>query len=524
MVVAATVTNLFHQYLVTLFFCHRKQHFINQETLEQPQKQKLCLESSDIEPPDDLTDCLFDESSTMNLPVLSSEDTKPESSVYDETVSTVFTENEVCEEGIVQDDSRKASVDHSYTRWDQTAYCCMYCKKTVVGKDNLASHQTISHPDKVFCCPECDVVIYESKQFFEEHKKTHLRKSECGEGIIKVNWRMSENCFEESKSVVPDDGNIIVNKMFNYKKCEKDIETHKTGLLEADVESGMVLPLLKISELDMASLHKKVHEQTDRQSVVEIVEVADIHVEPERSILKKGLFQSNSKFRMKISKNFENIDNNVKSKIIGTIRDIIKESENERTKVVGTERSSHNNEVVQTATDTEEMSSQNKKKREIKHKHWKCKQCDHLSVSWEEHLKHILAHSPMSFPCAYCDKQFSSKARLQFHTSIHTQEKLFICEYCGKVFRNRQSLKNHLYTHDESEKMFECKDCGKKFGTRAGYDSHCASHTKASYLCDVCGKSMKHISSLRLHKLTHVDPTSFRRHCCAVCGKACRNR
>jgi hypothetical protein len=451
----------------------------------------------------------------MNLPVLSNEDIKREPPIS----------SSVCEEGTVQDDSGKTSVDHSYTRWDRTAYHCMYCKKTVFGKDNLASHQTSSHPGKVFCCPQCGVIIYESKQFFEEHKKTHLRKSECGEGTIKVDWHVPEDsCFKESKCVMPDSGSTIVNEICNYKESERDVKTHKSSLLEPNVGSGMALPLLNVSELDMASLHKTVHKQTDEQSVVEIVKVADICVEPERFILKKGLFQNNSKFRMKICTNFENIDSNDKSKIIETIRSIIKESENKRIKVVGPEISSQDREEVLAATDAEEISSENGAKREIKHKHWKCEHCDHLSLSWEEHLKHICVHSPVLFSCVYCGKQFSSKARLKFHTSVHTQEKPFICEYCGKCFRNRHALKNHLYTHDESEKMFECQECGKKFGTRAGYESHCACHTKASYLCDVCGKVMKHISSLRLHKLTHVDPTFFRRHCCDVCGKACRNR
>jgi RNase P subunit RPR2 len=466
----------------------------------------------------------------MNLPVLSNEDTKaadikpgPQtpSDVYDDTVSTLCTENEEYV-GVTEDVSRKASLDHSYTRWDQTIYCCMYCKKTVIGKDNLASHQTASHPDKVFCCPECDIIIYESKQFFEEHRKTHLRKSDCDEDTFKVNWHTTENsCFEEGNDLVPDNGSI--NEVFNYKKIKKNTETHKTGLLEADLDSGTILSL-KIPELDLAHLPNEVCKQTDRQSVVEIVQVADIRVEPERSILKKGSLQSNSKFRVKISKNFETIDDNLKSKIIGTIRGLIKESQKERIKVTGTEVTSKESEEVQRLSFAEEISPQNKMKKEMKLKRWKCKQCDHVSVSWEEHLKHVEMHPPVSFPCAYCDKQFSSKTRLQFHTSVHTQDKPFICEYCGKSFRNRQSLKNHLYTHDEGEKMFECQDCGKKFGTRGGYDSHCASHTKASYLCDLCGKSMKHISSLRLHRLIHIDPDFFRRHCCAVCGKTCRNR
>lgn len=510
---------------VWLLFFRRKQHFVDQKTLEQSQGQeRLCLKSSDIELPDGLTACLFDESSTLNLPGLSNEeitttDIKQEQQIsrdlYDETVSTGSVKNEVCEEGITQDVSMKSLVDHSYTRWDQTVYSCMYCKRTFFGKDNLVSHQTISHPEKVFCCPECDIIIHESKQFFEEHKKTHLSKSECGENTLKVNWHVSENsCLTEGKYVVTD--NDSISEMINSRESKIDVEAHKAGLLETDLKSGMVLSQMKISEQNMSSLYEK---KADTQNIVEIMRVAEIFVEPERSILKKGLFQSNSKFRVKICKNFENIESNVKSKVIRAIRGIIKESENER-KVVGTERPCQNSEP----TKTQEIPAWNDMKREVKHKYWKCKRCDHLSVSWEEHRNHIWEHPPVSFPCTCCDKQFPSKARLQFHMLVHTQEKRFICEYCGKGFSNRQSLKNHQYTHDEGEKMFECQDCGKKFGTRGGYDSHCASHTEASYLCDLCGKSMKYVSSLRLHRLTHIDPNFFRRHCCAVCGKTCRNR
>ncbi|XP_023717919.1 zinc finger protein 585A isoform X2 [Cryptotermes secundus] len=504
-----------------------KQHFVDQKTLEQSQEQeRLCLKSSDIELPDGLTVCLFDESSMLNLPGLSNEETttniKQEQQMspdlYDETVSTVSVKNEVHEEGITQDVSKKPLVDHSYTRWDQTVYSCMYCKRTFFGKDNLVSHQTVSHPEKVFCCPECDIIVYESKQFFEEHEKTHLSKPECGENTLKVNWHMSENCcLTESKCVVSDNGSI--SEMINSRESKIDDEAHKACSLETDLKSGMALPPMKMSEQDMSSLHKK---EADTQNIVEIMRVAEIFVEPERSILKKGPFQSNSKFRVKICKNFENVESNVKSKVIRAIRGIIKMSENDR-KVVGKERPCQNSEEVQEKTRTQEITAWNEMKREVNHKYWKCKRCDHLSVSWEEHRNHIREHPPVSFHCTCCDKEFPSKARLQCHMFVHTQEKRFICEYCGKGFSNKHALKNHQYTHNEGEKTFECQDCGKKLGTRRGYDSHCASHTEASCLCDVCGKSMKHLNSLRLHRLTHIDPNFFRR-CCTVCGKTCRNR
>ena len=512
-----TYGNLLHQCLVAV--CRRKQHFVEQEKLEQPQDKELsCLQSDEV--PHDLTTCLFDESSTINHHILSDgstavSDTKVEqqisSDVYEETFSTEATESNSCNGVMTQVIKKEAPVDHSYTRWDQAGHNCVYCKKIFVGKVNLVSHQTSCHPEKVFHCPEGDVIVHECEQRFRDRKRPDMQKKEFGEDIIKINWHATDNsCWEEGKNLVSDNGSI--NEMFRYRESEKDVEIDKANSLETDVESRLVLPALKISAQNMAALRTKVYKQTGH-NVVEIVRMADILVEPEGCISK----ERKSKFRVKISKNFEKIDNNVKSKIIGAIRGIIKESENKRSKVKET-GGSHQDAIEETAPEKKPKGGG------IQPRRLRCKHCDHMSVSLEEHLRHVHERCPVSFTCTHCDKQFSSKTGLQLHTSIHTQEKPFICEYCGKCFRNRQSLKNHLYTHDQGEKMFECQDCGKKFGTRGGYESHCASHSEASCLCDLCGKRMKHTRSLRVHRLTHVDPSFFRRYCCTVCGKACRNR
>jgi len=506
--------------------CRRKQHFVEQEKLEQPPEKELsCLQSDEVR--HDLTTCLFDDSSTVNHHILSDGstavfDTNVEqqisSDVYEETFSTETTESNSCSERIAQIVSKEASVDHSYTRWDQMGYNCVYCKKAFVGKVNLVSHQTSCHPEKVFHCPEDGVIVHECEQQFKDHKRPHMQKKKFGEDI-KINWHATDNyCSEEGQNLVSDNSGIT--EMSKYKQSEKDVETVKATSLETDVESHLVVPELKISAQNMASLHTKVYKQTEH-NVVQIVRMADILVEPEGCILK----ERKSKFRVKISKNFENIDNSLKSKIMGAIRGMVKESENKINKVKDTERSHQDGEEMHKPTDSEETAPENKQNvGGNQPRRLKCKHCEHLSVTLEEHLRHVRERCPVSFTCTHCDRQLSSKTGLHLHTSIHTQEKPFICEYCGKRFRNRQSLKNHLYTHDQGEKMFECRDCGKKFGTRGGYESHCASHSEASCLCDLCGKRMKHTRSLRVHRLTHIDPSFFRRHSCAVCGKACRNR
>lgn len=517
-----TYSNLLHQCLVAV--CRRKQHFVEQEKLEQPPEKELSILQSD-EVPHDLTTSLFDDSSTVNHRILSDgstavSDTNVEqqisSDVYEETFSTEATESNSCSEIITQIVSKEAPADHSYTCLDQTGYNCVYCKKTFVGKVNLVSHQTSCHPEKVFHCPEDDVIVHECEQHFKDCKRSRMQKKKFGEDVIKINWHaVDDSCLEEGKNLVSD--NSSINEMSKHRQSEKDVETLKASSLETYVESRLILPALKISAQNMASSHTKVHKQTGH-NIVEIVRMADILVEPEGCILK----ERKSKFRVKMSKNFENIDNSMKSKIMGAIRGMIKESGNKRSKI---EESHQYGEEMHKPTDSEEAARENKQKvGRIQPRHLKCKHCEHPSVTLEEHLRHVRERCPVSFTCTHCDKQFSSRTGLQLHTSIHTQEKPFICEYCGKRFRNRQSLKNHLYTHDQGEKMFECRVCGKKFGTRGGYESHCASHSEASCLCDLCGKRMKHTRSLRVHRLTHIDPNFFRRHCCTVCGKACRNR
>lgn len=519
-----TYINLLHQCLVAV--CRRKQHFIEQEKLEQPPEKELsCLQSDEV--PHDLTTCLFDDSSTVNHHILSDgstavSDTKVEqqisSDVYEETFSAEATESNFCSEIITHIVSKEAPVDHSYTRWDQTGYNCVYCKKNFVGEVNLISHQTSCHPEEVLHYPEDNVIVHECEQHFIDRKRPHTQKKKFGKDM-KINWHASDNsCLEEGNDLVSNSSDI--NEMSKYRQSEKDFESVKASSLETHVESRLVLPALKISAKNTASLRTKVYKQTGH-NVVEIVRMADILVEPEGPILK----ERKSKFRVKISKNFKNIDNSVKSKIMGAIRGMIKESENKRSTLKETERSNQDGEEIHKPTDIEETAPEHKQKvGGIQPRRLKCKHCEHLSVTLEEHLTHVRERCPVSFTCPLCDKQFSSKTGLQLHTSIHTQEKPFVCEYCGKCFRNRQSLKNHLYTHDQGEKMFECRDCGKKFGTRGGYESHCASHSEASCLCDLCGKRMKHTRSLRVHRLTHIDPSFFRRHSCTVCGKACRNR
>ncbi|KAJ9592314.1 hypothetical protein L9F63_001134, partial [Diploptera punctata] len=440
---------------------------------EPPQETELSgLETSDIEIPDDLTACLLNESSSTSLPVLSNEDTKSidikplPSVICEDTISSSFVE--------INKKSSRTSIEQI----DDLLYTCIHCKKTISGKEQFVMHKKINHPDIVFCCPDCDGVIFESKEIFEEHIKIHLNEPECI-GISDINWRHTEL---GRKDELPSIDVGLISRDTEYEMQKSSFNPH--------IETELYSKLVPIRQ---------------EEGALEIVSVADVHIESEKEFQEESKLQGNSKFRMKISKDFEKIENKLKSKIIGAIKGIIKTSENGKS-----------SKIEEVPNGTKEKSQNSK--------HWTCRKCEHISFSWGEHIQHLQSHPLKSFQCTYCDKTFNSKSKLDYHTCTHTQEKKLICEYCGKSFRNNQNLKNHLHVHGATDTIYECKECNKKFATKGGYESHCYTHAEALYLCEVCGKSMKHFSSLRLHRLSHFDPTFFSRYRCLVCGRTCQNR
>lgn len=48
-----------------------------------------------------------------------------------------------------------------------------------------------------------------------------------------------------------------------------------------------------------------------------------------------------------------------------------------------------------------------------------------------------------------------------------------------------------------------------------------SSHTKREFVCDICGKTLPKLYSLRIHMLNH---TGVRPHSCKVCGKSFTNK
>ncbi|XP_062705624.1 zinc finger protein 678-like [Aedes albopictus] len=199
-----------------------------------------------------------------------------------------------------------------------------------------------------------------------------------------------------------------------------------------------------------------------------------------------------------------------------------------------------------------------------------CETCGYKTKHRRTLEMHLRMHKNVDegrFTCSFCAKKFGTKARLQRHERIHTNERPYGCRYCTKSFTNETTFRAHERSHT-GEKGYCCEYCGKGNPTKSALDAHLATvhrlelektgqkkpsnkdknvkigkpikctHEGCNYVaknrsqyyqhkplhilkfhCPHCDLRFPTKQRLDMHEYVH---TKVKKYCCDVCGKSFR--
>ncbi|XP_016107439.1 zinc finger and BTB domain-containing protein 11-like isoform X2 [Sinocyclocheilus grahami] len=119
--------------------------------------------------------------------------------------------------------------------------------------------------------------------------------------------------------------------------------------------------------------------------------------------------------------------------------------------------------------------------------------------------------------CNECGLVFQRRYALIMHALKHEKTRSFKCSICNKEFQYAASLRAHLARHKHQKTQRASMTRAMATEDSQGSEGQMRYRTKREFVCDICGKTLPKLYSLRIHMLNH---TGVRPHTCKVCGKS----
>ncbi|XP_061387723.1 zinc finger protein weckle [Musca vetustissima] len=137
----------------------------------------------------------------------------------------------------------------------------------------------------------------------------------------------------------------------------------------------------------------------------------------------------------------------------------------------------------------------------------------------EAHMHHKHTNDK-PFVCEVCGLSLRTYSNLRQHQMIiHSDIKPFECDVCQKKFKNSYRLKIHMDTHSPNKHV--CSQCGLQLNSRATLNRHYLVHSdEMKHNCDYCGRAFKRAKALKNHLLLH---TGLKPYACEFCDRTFAN-